>query len=351
MKSTASVINKRRIGWLDAAKGIGILFVVIGHALGGIIDSPLGLGQSGLRIVFFAIYLFHMPLFFLLSGLLVARRLQKGSMLFVSSLIPTIVWPYFLWSAMQFSIIFALGALVNRPAESYWSIILALPWSTVSQFWFLYALFWLHLIAAFLVPRIGREAFLFLGLGLKALVLIVSFPVAIKLVCNHAFFYCVGVYLGAEGMKWVVLRHRALIKAEILPFAALLMILLTIIAAPQFGPDIPLSTAQSPDIANLAWRFPALAAAMLAVAACVGVASLAPIASSRWLATLGQLTMPIFLLHILFIAGTRIVALKFHLVSSPVIMLALTIVIGLVAPLIVERATRALGLNRLIGFG
>ena len=44
-----------RLDWIDAAKGFGILLVVIGHTVGGGAAYDL-------------IYLFHMPMFFMLSG-------------------------------------------------------------------------------------------------------------------------------------------------------------------------------------------------------------------------------------------------------------------------------------------
>ena len=58
-----------RIGWLDSARGLGIILVVIGHALGGLIDSPLGADQDVFRRLFFSIYTFHMPLFFAVNRL------------------------------------------------------------------------------------------------------------------------------------------------------------------------------------------------------------------------------------------------------------------------------------------
>ena len=72
--------------YLDVAKGIGILLVVLGHAL----ELYLGDGAGGTRGNGFApatfavwkfIYAFHMPLFFLLSGMatpdLAGTRLQR----------------------------------------------------------------------------------------------------------------------------------------------------------------------------------------------------------------------------------------------------------------------------------
>ena len=49
--------NYKRINWIDQAKGIGILLVVIGH---------MNIPQDLSKIIFS----FHMPLFFFISGYL-----------------------------------------------------------------------------------------------------------------------------------------------------------------------------------------------------------------------------------------------------------------------------------------
>ena len=57
------MVNKR-IEWIDIARGFAILFVIIGHSLGNYFSS------------YFAnlIYVFHMPIFFVLSGYLYKRK-------------------------------------------------------------------------------------------------------------------------------------------------------------------------------------------------------------------------------------------------------------------------------------
>ena len=339
-----------RIGWLDSARGLGIILVVIGHALGGLIDSPLGADQDVFRRLFFSIYTFHMPLFFLLSGVLVTKRMKKGHVAFLRALLPSIVWPYFLWSVLQFTVIYAAGTVVNRPAESYWPIILSLPWSTVSQFWFLYALFWMHILSVLVIPKVGQQGFVMIALALKAVVLVLPMPVPVKLVFNHLFFYAVGVWLMTAGLEAIIVRHRNWIKAAVLPGLAIAIILATLAAVPQFGADLPILDAASPEIANLAWRFPAMAAAICGVAAIIALASLPRIADSRILTWLGRMTMPIFVLHVMCLAGARIVLTRSGMITDPVPLVFITIVVGLVGPLIIERVTRALGLNRWLGF-
>ena len=340
-----------RMAWLDNAKGLGIILVVIGHALGGLIDAQPRSVPSEFRELFFLIYTVHMPLFFLLSGLLVGRRLEKGAWLFVRGLGPTVVWPYFLWSIVQFTTIYAMGTLVNRPAAEYWPVIFSLPWNTVSQFWFLYALFGLHCLSAFIVPRLGREAFVLIAIGLKALVLIFSLPVALKLICNHAFFYAVGVWLATTGIEQIILRHRLIIKAGIIPLLAAVLGVYTLGAVGQFGSDVAFFKAASPEIANLAWRFPVLPAALMGVAALIGLSSLPIMTRMSWLGYLGRMTMPIFLMHILCLAGTRILLTRFEIVTDPWALVFILVVVGLIGPLIAERVARSLNLNRLLGFG
>lgn len=57
----------KRIGWIDIARGIAILFVIIGHSLGNYMST------------YFAnlIYVFHMPIFFILSGYLYREKKKR----------------------------------------------------------------------------------------------------------------------------------------------------------------------------------------------------------------------------------------------------------------------------------
>lgn len=61
----------RDIVWIDWAKFIGIFLVVFGHA----IQTNLSLG--GIKALWDVIYLFHMPLFFILSGYLYNQKRKE----------------------------------------------------------------------------------------------------------------------------------------------------------------------------------------------------------------------------------------------------------------------------------
>lgn len=62
-------VEKARLLWIDSAKGIGVLLVVLGHLL----------LESNLPSVNRFIYSFHMPLFFLISGFL-QTKLRAGNL-------------------------------------------------------------------------------------------------------------------------------------------------------------------------------------------------------------------------------------------------------------------------------
>ena len=52
-------MNTKRLDWIDIAKGIGIILVVLGHTL---VPQVRETGFAGFLWIF--IYNFHMPLFF-----------------------------------------------------------------------------------------------------------------------------------------------------------------------------------------------------------------------------------------------------------------------------------------------
>lgn len=85
--------GSKRIEWIDVAKGVGIVLVSFGHLRNGdgesvwlpALDAPID-----------AIYLFHMPLFFLLGGLTFSKR--GGFNAFLVRKAKTLLVPYYVFS-------------------------------------------------------------------------------------------------------------------------------------------------------------------------------------------------------------------------------------------------------------
>ena len=87
--------KENRLLWIDAAKGIGMLAIVLGHVLRG----------EGLLST--AVYTFHVPLFFLISGFL--YRPERGWRRNLSQSAKKLLIPYLFWGAVSIGIYGVLG--------------------------------------------------------------------------------------------------------------------------------------------------------------------------------------------------------------------------------------------------
>jgi fucose 4-O-acetylase-like acetyltransferase len=233
-----------------------------------------------------------MPLFFVVSGHLASGK-HRPARATLAKLLPTIVYPYFLWSILEGLAMAYLGQYTNnhQPLSSLYKIL----WIPIVPYWFLYALFLCH--AGYLVIRklsygvqlaIAATVFLvpqfFLGPLVNARLLIVPETV-------RGFLYfilgVISVSMVKQFGRWVAIA------------ATVLFILFAIIDYQSQFPGALAAPAALPAgiagiIATLAWS------RMLA-------------ARGGWFASMmafwGRYSMSIYVMHIFFTAGARI-ALK-----------------------------------------
>lgn len=123
--------------WVDIAKGLGILLVVLGHAIRGLFSAHIASPDGWVGMLDEWIYSFHMPLFFFLSGLFLERAVNRPNA-FISRA-QSIVYPYILWSIIQTSAQMAFSSQANASVDIY--DILNIAIYPIAQFWFLYVLF------------------------------------------------------------------------------------------------------------------------------------------------------------------------------------------------------------------
>jgi fucose 4-O-acetylase-like acetyltransferase len=140
---TANAPRTNRLAWIDYARGIAIILVLYRHIFEGISRSGVEATQYAYlehaNIIF---YSFRMPLFFILSGVFIAKSLAKrGVKSLIMNKVSILLYPYLLWSMLQITLQIALGGLVNanRGLADYGYVFLY-P-RRIDQFWYLYALF------------------------------------------------------------------------------------------------------------------------------------------------------------------------------------------------------------------
>jgi uncharacterized membrane protein YcfT len=187
-----SVGKDKRFDWIDIARGIGIILVVLQHVYRGIVHSHLMQPSSGWQMEDYMVHSFHMPLFFFLAGLNVESSLAKGKKRFLEGKLWTIVYPYFLWTLLQGGIQLALAKYINNPPSGH--DLLHILWQPIDQFWFLYTLL-LCLLAATLLPKLRPTLLLITiaGFVLSLFVKPTTFLIAQSL--YMPLFYALGIIL------------------------------------------------------------------------------------------------------------------------------------------------------------
>jgi fucose 4-O-acetylase-like acetyltransferase len=125
-------MDKIRLPYIDQLKGLAIILVVIGHV-------SLWCGDSK-GVIFNFIYLFHMPLFFILSGLVVKELSNQTATNKIAYLIKKfniVLIPFLAWSVILvlFEGISYMDFLSDIMKKGYWYL-----W-IIFQFYFFYILF------------------------------------------------------------------------------------------------------------------------------------------------------------------------------------------------------------------
>jgi fucose 4-O-acetylase-like acetyltransferase len=136
-----SILEKKRLPWVDYLRGIAIVLVVYRHALLGIERSNIATPQilTDANMIF---YSFRMPLFFILSGIFISKTLAKKSYKTVIGIrFENLLYPYFIWAFLQVSLQIVFGQFTNshRGLVDYTYIFYHPRY--LDQFWYLPALF------------------------------------------------------------------------------------------------------------------------------------------------------------------------------------------------------------------
>lgn len=101
----------------NSLKGIAILLVLLGHSF---ILYPINLLDiPWCKSTFDVIYSFHMPLFFIISGLLFANSTHKEYLSMMKGKVKRLLLPYAFYHVLNLGLKIALPNLVNRKVESW----------------------------------------------------------------------------------------------------------------------------------------------------------------------------------------------------------------------------------------
>jgi fucose 4-O-acetylase-like acetyltransferase len=163
MAGSSEASAPARLEWVDVAKGLGIALVVLGHTLRGLVNAGLLNPEGPVQVVDRWIYAFHMPLFFILSGLFLARAGERPLRSFVADKLLRLGYPYLVWVTLQTLVMVLLSRYTNHP--SHLSDLARAIYQPPMQFWFFYALLLQSLIFGVLWKTgMGRTGVLLVSL-------------------------------------------------------------------------------------------------------------------------------------------------------------------------------------------
>ncbi|WP_034991857.1 acyltransferase family protein [Beijerinckia mobilis] len=290
------MVKAERIKWMDTARGIGILLVVMGHVERGIVNAGIATETYWLNLDY-TLYIFHMPLFFFLSGINAPHGLKTGVRPFLQNKLQTILYPYFLWSIIQGAILISLSSVTN--GSTHLSDLLEIGWAPMGQFWFLYVL----MLCQILVCIVYRSRFLVIATALIMLALSYIVP-PLDSGVPHQLLHSAPFFLA--GFALCDPLHQSSPEGRFAPF-------LTLASGPAF---IALTISAS----LIAYHLPdapiALPATIAGITLVISMSMMMTGPVQDILGALGVTSMTIFVLHILAAAGLRILLMKTRLIHA-----------------------------------
>ncbi len=315
-----------RIDWVDAAKGMSILLVVLHHVV--ILSEPHGLVPGPVSALNTALASLRMPLFFLASGLFAAAPLAASWRTLLHKRVAFFLYLFVLWTLLQSVVFLALPADVLPPdspaswVDVAWEALLPGP-----AMWFLYALAVFSILGK-LVRRTPAWAQLVVSGALCAVVgagLVTFESFAWTFMARYLFFFLLGVHA------------RAVVETVAERSSLLLVVAGGALCGATAGASVALGAR---DVVGVAF-------ATNVVAVTFGVLLAGYLSRFRAffpLVVLGRNTLPVYLTNVLVVAG--VVAVIRHLplpsavgwVAPPVLAL---LVVGVT--LLVSETLRAAG--------
>lgn len=333
-------MESSRVGWVDTAKGICIIFVVMMHSTIGV---QIAMGQEGwMNYVILFAWPFRMPDFFLISGLFLSLVIDRSWRRYLDRKVVHFAYFYLLW--MTIEIVLKAPDLVAEagPAAPLREFFLGLvqPYGTL---WFIYML-----PVFFIVTRLVKGLPVWLVLGWAAI--LEMLPVETGSVifdefCQRYVFFYAGYALASRIFTiadWMGAHRRAAMAI----LAAWFVAEVAIVFAPV--PD----ALQFINLGNNGFSGMPLISLVLGGAGALAIITAATLLTglpwTRWLTWLGAHSIVVYLAFFLPMTVARMLLTKTGIIGDIGTMSVLTLAAGVTGPVVLYHLIQWTGYGRFL---
>ena len=333
-----------RLTWIDYAKGIAIILVLYRHVFEGIKASGISIEKyiylEHANIIF---YSFRMPLFYIVSGIFVTSSLQKrGLQEFVSTKMRTILYPYFLWGILQITIqlVFSKFVNVHRTPADY--LYLLYQPREIEQFWYLYSLFNVSILYAFIKEKLKFSSLQNIGLGiLLFMISAIAFQKGFMMgfvqdIFHYYIFFAIGDAISRFMMNADNFRYFE-------SWATFLILLVPFVFAQRYFLSKSIIYAEKMGDKRYEF-FENYQPVLYIIIALIGYAFIVSLTfilqkykTANWLQVLGKHSLYIYVSHVLVFASLRVFMMRvLHIYNVPVLLIT-GIIAGLAIPVFIYK--------------
>ena len=319
----------KRLPFIDSIKGFAIICVVLGHVANGYIGE--GFTHGIYHDVYNAVYAFHMPLFFMVSGFLFRRVYFSENGIraerFRTQVI-NLICLYFIYCLLLGGSKMFFGRYVVNPVTV--KDLLLIPVRPVQHFWYLYVLVIYYCIfSRAFVYRQSKALLLVLTFGLSVAShwIPAMVPCEIKRLLFNMFFFCLGTVLADTDS----VRKPKYLCFLLLPVIFALYILF--------------------------WNNEKNLNEILLVSSVLGTAcslffwevfrQYDLLGKNRILSFVGKYSLEIYLLHSFVLTPERTLFRRIN-ISNDIVILLISTVTGVIIPILISVICRKIGIHRFL---
>lgn len=291
--------SSKRIEWIDYLKAFACVLVVLGHLIQSLQKAGIDSNQTITSFINWFIYLFHMPVFFCISGYLYEKKKKEFTWdnykKFEAKKIANLAIPYFVFYLLFVGINMVFADSVNNPRGV--QDILDIFNNPMPPYWFLYTLLSVFIMMPLIEKIFNNKKYLIL------LVLLLLKVISIFIKTNIYFldsFFFNAIYFYIGNFINIKINNIETKKIKQIMYNVLLMIGYLVITIIIYA-----------NIDRINENILELIKIVLAISGtyiCISI--FRNIKKCKILDTMKQYTFQIYLLHTIFAAGIRIVMFK-----------------------------------------